>query len=195
MVTAHKPPTERELAAYFALTEVSSLLAHAVERQLRSDGDLSLVQFQILALLAGAPGGRARMTDLADGIVYSRSGLTYQAARLADAGLVSREKSAQDERSITVTVAEAGRDRVDHVMPGHVAAIRDLLFQPLEAKDVSELTRILGLVRDRMRAAPPRSATRSRRATPSPSDDAARLSGPLEGRGARGRGEKPRPVP
>lgn len=172
-MTAHEPPTESELAAYFALTEVSSLLAHAVERQLRTDGDLSLVQFQVLARLVGAPGGRARMTDLADGIVYSRSGLTYQAGVLDEAGLVSREQSAQDERSITVMVTEAGRARVDHVMPGHVAVIRDLMFQPLEEQDVSELTRILGLVRDRMRAAPPRSATRSRRTTPSRSGGAA----------------------
>ena len=39
----------QELAAYFALMEVSSLLQHAVERHLRTDGGLSYVQFQILA--------------------------------------------------------------------------------------------------------------------------------------------------
>ncbi len=30
------------------------------------------------------------MTDLADGVVYSRSGLTYQAGLLEKAGLVAR---------------------------------------------------------------------------------------------------------
>ncbi len=43
-----------DLAAYFALREVSSLLAHAVEQQLRADGGLSNVQFQILAGLSNS---------------------------------------------------------------------------------------------------------------------------------------------
>jgi hypothetical protein len=73
-----------QLGAYFALMEVSSLLQYAVDEHLRADGDLSYVQFQILARLVDAPDGRLRMTDLADGVVYSRSGLTYQAGLLED---------------------------------------------------------------------------------------------------------------
>mgnify|MGYP000336077031 CR=1 FL=1 len=72
----------RQLDAYFAFTEVSSLVRHAVEKQLREAGDLGYVQFQLLARLGDAPGGALRMTDLADGVVYSRSGLTYQAQLL-----------------------------------------------------------------------------------------------------------------
>lgn len=180
-MTVHKPPTESEVTAYQSLIEVSSLLEHGVEQQLRADGDLSFVQFQVLARLVEAPGGSARMTDLADGIVYSRSALTYQAGLLDKAGLVSREQSVQDERSVTVTVTQAGRARVDQVMPGHVDVIRALMFEPLRARDVAELIRILGLARDRMRAAPPRSATRSRRIASVPSGGPAPASGPAGG--------------
>ena len=45
-----------QLGAYFALIEVTSLLRHAVEQQLREAGDLSYVQFQLLARLG-------RLTD------------------------------------------------------------------------------------------------------------------------------------
>ena len=83
-----------QLGAYFALIEVSSLLRHAVEQQLREAGDLSYVQFQLLARLGDSPTGSHRMTDLADGVVYSRSGLTYQAGLLEKAGLVTRAPSA-----------------------------------------------------------------------------------------------------
>jgi DNA-binding MarR family transcriptional regulator len=79
-----------QLEAYFALIEVSSLLRHAIEQQLRESGDLTYVQFQLLATLGDRPTGSARMTDLADGVVYSRSGLTYQAGLLERAGLVVR---------------------------------------------------------------------------------------------------------
>ena len=83
-----------QLGAYFALIEVTSLLRHAVEQQLREAGDLSYVQFQLLARLGDSPTGSHRMTDLADGVVYSRSGLTYQAGLLEKAGLVTRAPSA-----------------------------------------------------------------------------------------------------
>jgi DNA-binding MarR family transcriptional regulator len=98
-----------QLSAYFALIEVTSLLRHAVERQLREAGDLSYVQFQLLARLGDTPTGSHRMTDLADGVVYSRSALTYQAGLLEKAGLVTRGPSSEDERGITVTITEAGR--------------------------------------------------------------------------------------
>src|SRR5919205_2541353 len=101
-----------QLSAYFALIEVTSLLRHAVEQQLREAGGLSYVQFQLLATLGlDSPSGSARMTDLADGVVYSRSGLTYQAGLLEQAGLVVRSPSPDDERSVTVTITAAGRAR------------------------------------------------------------------------------------
>lgn len=153
-----EPLDPGQLAAYFALMEVSSLLQHAVEQQLRADGGLSWVQFQILARLADAPAGQQRMTDLADAVVYSRSGLTYQAGLLQKAGFVTREPSDQDERSVTVTISDAGRALVQAVLPGHIAVVRQQLLDPLTARDLTSLTSVLGRVRDRMRAAPPRSA-------------------------------------
>src|SRR5215217_7130251 len=98
-----------QLGAYFALIEVSSLLRHAIEQQLRDAGDLSYVQFQLLARLGDEPTGSHRMTDLADGVVYSRSGLTYQAGLLEKAGLVTRTQAPDDERFVTVTITDAGR--------------------------------------------------------------------------------------
>jgi DNA-binding MarR family transcriptional regulator len=147
-----------QLGAYFALVEVSSLLQYAVDEHLRVDGDLSYVQFQLLARLVDAPGGRLRMTDLADGVVYSRSGLTYQAGLLDKRGLITRSPSPDDERSVLVAVTDVGRDLIARVLPGHVDRVRHLLFEPLTGDDVTALSVVLGRVRDHMRAAPPRSA-------------------------------------
>jgi DNA-binding MarR family transcriptional regulator len=147
-----------QLAAYFALMEVSSLLQHAVDEHLRADGDLSYVQFQILARLVDAPEGRLRMTDLADGVVYSRSGLTYQAGLLDRRGLVTRSPSTDDERSVIVAVTPTGRDLVARVLPGHADSIRRLLFDPMADGDLATLGDVLGRIREHMRATPPRSA-------------------------------------
>ncbi|MFF1572450.1 MarR family winged helix-turn-helix transcriptional regulator [Leifsonia sp. NPDC058292] len=154
-----------ELGAYFALIEVSSLLRHSVEQQLREAGDLSYVQFQLLATLGDSPGGSCRMTDLADGVVYSRSGLTYQAQTLEQRGLVTRAQAVDDERATTVTITEKGRDALATVFPGHIAVLDELLYEPLTRGDVEVLADVLGRVRDHMRSAPPRSAAPRRRKT------------------------------
>ena len=148
-----------QLGTYFALMEVAGLLRHAVEQQLREEGDLSYVQFQLLARLGlDSETGSERMTDLADGVVYSRSGLTYQAGLLEKAGLVVRAPSVDDERSVTVTITGTGRSLIARVLPGHVAVIRAQLFSPLSGADIEALGGLLAPVRDHMRAAPPRSA-------------------------------------
>lgn len=154
-----------ELGAYFALIEVSSLLRHAVEQQLRDAGDLSYVQFQLLARLGDSAQGSQRMTDLADGVVYSRSGLTYQAQTLEQRGLITRAPAPDDERSVVVTITDEGRRVLAGVFPGHIAVLDDMLLQPLTAADIESLQDVLGRVRDHLRAAPPRSAAPRRRKT------------------------------
>jgi DNA-binding MarR family transcriptional regulator len=152
-----------QLGAYFALIEVVGLLRHAVERQLREAGDLSYVQFQLLARLGDSPTGSHRMTDLADGVVYSRSGLTYQAGLLEKRGLVTRATSPDDERGVTVTITDAGRALLGKVIPGHAEVIDHLLFQRLSRTDAEALSDLLAPVRDHMRSTPPRSAAARRR--------------------------------
>lgn len=150
--------TPTQLAAYFAFTEVAALLRPAVEKQLKEAGGLGYVQFQLLARLGDDASGRQRMTDLADGIVHSRSGLTYQAQLLEQRGLVSRSPSPDDERSTVVALTDAGRDVLDAVFPGHVETVERLLFDGMGDDDAAHLARILGVVSERLRTAPPRSA-------------------------------------
>ncbi|MFC5138956.1 MarR family winged helix-turn-helix transcriptional regulator [Actinomycetospora rhizophila] len=152
-----------QLGAYFALIEVSGLLRHAIDQQLREDGDLTFVQFQVLMRLRQSPTGSHRMTDLADAIVHSRSGLTYQAGLLEKAGLISRAPSPDDERGVTVTITDAGRALVARVLPGHEVVVARMLFDPLSRDDADTLARLLTPVRDHMRSTPPRSAAPRRR--------------------------------
>jgi DNA-binding MarR family transcriptional regulator len=159
----------RELGAFFVLMEAVSLLQHHVEQHLHTEGDLSYVQFQLLARLADAH-GQLTMTQLADGVVYSRSGLTYQAGLLEKAGLITRGPNPDDERGTLVTITENGLALVRNVLPGHIQVLRRLLFDPLSDVDLRHLGDIMTRVRDHMRAQPPRSAApRKRRpARPAP---------------------------
>lgn len=154
-----------QLGAYFVLMEAVSLLQHHVEQQLHAAGGLSYVQFQLLARLAHDH-SPLTMTQLADGVVYSRSGLTYQAGLLEKAGLITRGPSPDDDRATLVTITDDGVALVDRVLPGHVQVTR-LLFDPLTDDDLHHLGDIMTRVRDHMRAQPPRSAA-PRKHRPSP---------------------------
>jgi DNA-binding MarR family transcriptional regulator len=155
---------EAQLRAYFSLMDVAALLRHRVEEQLRQASDLTYAQFKVLARLGlDSPTGTLRMTELADEVVYSRSGLTYQAIQMEKAGLIERGPSPDDDRGVTVTITDAGRARLAQALPGHVAVLRDQLFEPLTGKDTRVLSALLEPVLDHMRASPPRSAAPRRR--------------------------------
>jgi DNA-binding MarR family transcriptional regulator len=162
----------KQLGAYFALMEAVSLLQHHVEQQLRTEGGISYVQFQLLARLVTAQ-GQLTMTQLADGVVYSRSGRTYQAGLLEKAGLITRGSSLDDERATLVTITDNGRSLFDRVLPGHIQVVRRLLFDPLTDDDLLHLGDIMTRTRDYMRTQPPRSAAPRKRR---PSSTAARLA-------------------
>jgi DNA-binding MarR family transcriptional regulator len=152
-----------QMRTYFALTEAVSLLQYAVRQQLQAEGGLSYVQFEILAKLTDAGGRQLTMTDLADGVVYSRSGLTHQAGLLEREGLIVRHVSPDDQRATVVGITKAGRARVAKVLPGHVQLVRELLFDSLSERDVRTLGDMMGRARDHMRAGPPRSAAPRKR--------------------------------
>lgn len=125
---------ENELGAYFALVAAGDLIQRAVTTQLGEHG-LSPLQFSVLARLLDTPSGW-RMSDLAEVLVVSRSGLTYQITQLEKAGFVERASSPDDDRGVVASLTPAGRDEVLRAFPGHVALVRanflDLL-QPGEA--------------------------------------------------------------
>ncbi|AQT79607.1 MarR family transcriptional regulator [Mycolicibacterium litorale] len=146
-----------QMRTYFALTEAASLLQYAVAQQLQAEGGLSYVQFEILAKLVDAD-RPLTMTELADSVVYSRSGLTHQAALLEKEELISRAPSTEDQRAVVVDITDAGRARVAAVLPGHLDVVRGLLFDALSDRDVTALGDLMTRVRDHMRDRPPRSA-------------------------------------
>lgn len=157
------PALPLEFGVYFALLEVGALVQHGVEGQLRRDGGLSFVQFQILAVCGEDPSSPRSMTDLADRLVHSKSGLTYQVDRLEQAGLVTRVPSPQDERGVNVRLSPKGAALLERVIPGHVEVVRDVLVDALDDADRDELTRLLRRVVQHMRSRPPRSAGRAAR--------------------------------
>jgi DNA-binding MarR family transcriptional regulator len=138
------------MAAWLAFLEVSHRLDRVIEQQLRRDAGLSHAQYEILSRLESAD-GQLRMSELADVIIVSRSGLTYQVTQLERAGLVRREKCPTDERGVLAVLSGTGRAALRRAAPGHVRVVRRYLIDALTPAQRSALTDALSAARDRLR--------------------------------------------
>jgi DNA-binding MarR family transcriptional regulator len=138
--------SKQEFEAYASLVASSTLLQRAITDNLHEQrSDLTQVQFEILAALCNSPEGY-RMAELADQLIVSRSGLTYQAGLLEKAGLITRERDGSDERGVVARVTEKGQSVWMTVLPGHLALVRTAFLGLLSTDELETLTGLLGRV-------------------------------------------------
>ncbi|MFJ5213753.1 MarR family transcriptional regulator [Streptomyces sp. NPDC088354] len=116
------PRTERRPAC-FAPTEAVGMPRHTCGRQARAGGGLGCVRFRLPARLSGAVGSLTT-TELADGVVHGRGGLTCQADLRDEAGPITRAPGPDDERPALVTITHGGRACPARVLPGPVQVAR-----------------------------------------------------------------------
>ena len=140
-----------EFRAYAALIASSTLLQRAVERNLREQANLTQVQFEILMNLANAGDSGIRMAQLADALIVSRSGLSYQVAQLESRGWITRERSADDERGVVARITPEGERMRRRVFAGHVDIVRTAFLDAVEPRELATLTAALERVVGRLR--------------------------------------------
>ncbi|MGW2372345.1 MULTISPECIES: MarR family winged helix-turn-helix transcriptional regulator [Kitasatospora] len=140
-----------EMAAWRGFVVASNLLNRRLERQLKEDSGLSHQQYEILVHLSAAPGDSLRMTELADKLVTSKSGLTYQVTQLERMGLVARRSCLSDVRGVIAELTDQGREMIRQAAPGHVALVRELLIDVLTREQLAVLAEGLGAVSARLR--------------------------------------------
>ena len=113
--------------------------------------DLDPVEFEVLIRLLRSPGGRLRMTDLSAQTSLTTSGVTRVVDRLERDRLVQREACATDRRSSYAVIAQAGRARLDQVLPEHLQLIDEWLTGRLDPQQLDDLLGALRIIRDAVR--------------------------------------------
>jgi DNA-binding MarR family transcriptional regulator len=112
---------------------VDCRLRERLDRELRAGTALTLGEYEVLVHLSEAPGRALRMSELADRLLLSRSGLTRRVDGLVRAGLVARQPCDDDGRGALAALTSPGWDRLEQAAPVHVAGIRRYLLDPVEA--------------------------------------------------------------
>jgi DNA-binding MarR family transcriptional regulator len=108
---------DREMRAWQAFLTAGALVARRVEQQLKDDAGLSHLQYEVLVRLSAAEHGEVRMRELADSVLSTKSGLTYQIGQLEKAGLVRRRVCEADVRGVLACLTDAGRARLAEIAP------------------------------------------------------------------------------
>jgi DNA-binding MarR family transcriptional regulator len=146
---------DREKAAWVGFLAAANLVNRRLEQQLKEEAGLSHTQYEVLVQLSAAPGRSLRMTELAERLVTSKSGLTYQVTQLERAGLVARRSCPSDVRGVIAEITDRGLELLRAAAPGHVAAVRAALIDVLTPEQLDHLAVGLGEVTRRLRQEPP----------------------------------------
>lgn len=131
-----------ERAAWLALLSTVTLLPGALEAPLQQAGKLSLFEYNVLAMLSEAGTATLPMSELAARTSASLSRLSHVVRKLQGRGYVERSVNAEDARVTQVTITPVGLGMVRELAPLHVEAVRSVVFDRLDARDVADLARI-----------------------------------------------------
>jgi DNA-binding MarR family transcriptional regulator len=136
---------QRTWRSYLATSE---LLYGALDRQLQREAGITHASYVVLAMLSEAPDRSLRMSDLAVRANSSPSRLSHAVARLEEHGWVRREPAPKDGRGTVAVLTDAGMDMLVKTAPGHVAAVREHLFDRLSPQQVRDLGDICAAILD-----------------------------------------------
>ena len=92
-----------------------------------------------------------RMSELADQVVSTKSGLAHQITQLEKNGMVSRSSCPSDDGGGFASLTEAGERLLDKVVPTHEAVVREYLLDHLSADQAEALTSAMCATRRHLR--------------------------------------------
>jgi DNA-binding MarR family transcriptional regulator len=141
-VSVQAPPIklkEAETQAWVGLLHAHATLTRQLDAELIAAHGLSISGFEVLWRVAAAPDGHLRMTDLAELVLLSPSGLSRLVDRLEAEGMIERVACPTDGRAINATITEVGRRRLEESQATHFEGIRRRFLAHFDEAEIDQL--------------------------------------------------------
>jgi DNA-binding MarR family transcriptional regulator len=122
---------------------LNARLSATLHKELQDDAGLSMPDFEVLVHLTDSPQGRIRVTDLAKALQWERSRVSHHVTRMERRRLVQRVECAEDGRGAFIVITPRGRAAIEQAAPGHVNAVRRLVFDALSDEEVNAFATII----------------------------------------------------
>jgi len=134
--------SREELGAWRGLLRVHAGMTKALDAELVREHGLPLSSYEVLLFLADAAEGRLRMSELAEGVLLSRSGLTRLVDRMERDGLLRRERCADDARGYNALITDKGRELFGQARRTHLDGVRERFLSLLSPDELRTLARL-----------------------------------------------------
>ncbi len=146
MQTTRLSPGDPRLDAWLAFLRAHARLTQQLERELQAEHAMTLAEYDVLVQLAVAEEDRLRMSELADRVLLSRSGITRLVDRLVASGLVERVTCESDRRGAWAQLTKAGLERLRSASPTHLRGVAAHFLDRIPAEELDQLRMTLDRV-------------------------------------------------
>ncbi len=140
--------TPADLTAWRTFLRAHATVVRRLEAELVAEHDLPLASYDVLVQLSEATDRRLRMTELADRVLLSRSGLTRLADRLEREGLIERKACPSDARGTLAVLTPAGLARLRAAWPTHRRGVAEHVTGRLSPAELVQLSELLDKLLD-----------------------------------------------
>jgi DNA-binding MarR family transcriptional regulator len=106
-------------------------LTGALAQALKADSEMSISDYEVLAILSEAPDQMLRARELRCELQWEKSRLAHHVRRMEQRGYVRRETCTDDSRAPLVCLTKTGHSAIRAAAPAHVARVRELFFAAL----------------------------------------------------------------
>lgn len=145
---------EREMRAWIGYRRMHLLLDLRLARDLMAASGLSGPDYDVLSNLSEARGRQMRLTELAAHMRWSKSRLSHHITRMQERGLVARQECADDGRGSLLTLTSKGLSAIVDAAPGHVASVREHMFDHMTDEEIDALAAFTHRIADKLGDAP-----------------------------------------
>ena len=140
--------SHQQLLAWRQFLRAHALVTRRLESDLMSEQQLPLASYDVLVQLVEAPRRRLRMSELAERVLLSRSGLTRLVDRLEREGLVGREPCEDDARGLYSVLTDAGYERLRGATGIHLRGVAEHAMGRLDDDEARQLFALLSRILD-----------------------------------------------
>lgn len=140
-----------ELRLWLRLLTCTNLVETAIRKRLAENFDTTLPRFDLLAQLERAPDGMT-LGELSRRMMVTNGNVTGLVERLVQSGHIKRFARPSDRRVQIVKLTAKGHSYFSRMAGTHEAWIAEL-FAQLSSKEVGELLRNLGKLKDSVKSA------------------------------------------
>jgi DNA-binding MarR family transcriptional regulator len=116
-----------------------SALVRDLDAELAREHDMPLSSYEVLLFLNDSDEGRMRMSDLADSVLLSRSGLTRLVDRLERQRLLKRERCESDARGWFAEITPEGRRVFAEARKTHLDGVRRMFLSHFSRDELRTL--------------------------------------------------------